>query len=240
MKEKALGNPGASSLDDLDVSGPGAELKRLYSTLVEDHGALGWWPGRTRLEIIVGAILTQNTAWRNVETAVKELRRRGWLKLDTLSELPESKIAEAIRSSGYFRQKAMKLKLFLGHVQRHHGGRLARMARRSTPELRRELLSIWGVGPETADSILLYAFGRPVFVVDTYTHRLLKRHGLHPGGGYEDVRAFFEEQLPPHADLYNDFHAQIVWVGHRFCGTKPDCDPCPLKRYLSRGGPVLG
>jgi endonuclease-3 related protein len=213
---------------------------RIYDAVVADHGKLGWWPGRSRFEVIVGAILTQNTAWRNVERAISALRVRGWLRPEVMIGLPPSKIAEAIRPSGYFRQKAKKLKLFLRHLQERHAGKLSRMARVATPDLRRELLGIWGIGPETADSILLYAFKRPVFVVDTYTHRLLHRHGLHPGGGYEQVRAFLERHLPARTELYNDFHAQIVWTGHRFCGTRPNCEGCPVGPLLPGGEPTPG
>lgn len=186
--------------------------------------------------MIVGAILTQNTSWRNVETSIEALRGRGWLSPRPLAMIPEGRLAPVIRSSGYFRQKARKLRAFLDHLNERHGGRLDRMARVPTPALREELLSIWGVGPETADSILLYAFGRPVFVVDAYTHRVLRRHALHPGGGYEAVRSFLEAELGSRPELYNDFHAQLVWVGHRYCGPAPRCEKCPLKPLLPRGG----
>jgi endonuclease III related protein len=198
---------------------------------------LGWWPGRTRFEIAVGAILTQNTSWKNVEKAIEALRERGWLSPRSLASIPASRLAPVIRSSGYFRQKARKLRTFLDHLETRHGGRLERMARVPTGRLREDLLSIWGIGPETADSILLYAFDRPIFVVDAYTHRVLRRHALHPGGGYEAVRAYLEGHLLDRTDLYNDFHAQFVWVGHRFCGTKPRCEECPLKHLLPEGRP---
>ncbi len=188
--------------------------------------------------MIVGAILTQNTSWRSVEKAIKALRGRGWLSPRPLAEIPEGRLAPVIRSSGYFRQKARKLRAFLDHLDARHGGRLERMVRVPTSALREELLSIWGIGPETADSILLYAFGRSVFVVDTYTQRVLRRHGLHPGGGYESVRAFLEGHLADRPDLYNDFHAQFVWVGHRYCGPTARCEECPLRRLLPRGGAV--
>jgi len=211
-------------------------LLLLYKTLRDDHGELHWWPGRTRFEIIAGAILTQNTGWRNVEKAITALRDHTWLRVDVMRTLPELKLAEAIRASGYFRQKARKLKAFLRYLDARHGGRLARMAHAHTDSLRADLLGIWEIGPETADSILLYAFNRPVFVVDAYTHRILHRHALHPGGGYEEVRCFLEENLPRRIGLYNDFHAQLVWVGHRFCRADPRCDSCPLACLLPKGG----
>lgn len=209
---------------------------RIYDTLRRDHGELAWWPGRTRFEVIVGAILTQNTAWRNVEQAIARLRARGWLRPEAMIEAGEAELAEAIRPSGYYRQKARKLRSFLAYLQERGGGRLQRLARIPTEELRADLLAIWGVGPETADSILLYAFDRPVFVVDAYTIRVLERHGLHRGGGYESVRAYLEGSLRGDAKLYNDFHAQFVWAGHRFCGPSPRCGGCPLESLLPAGG----
>lgn len=151
-----------------------------------------------------------------------------------LGAIPEGRLASTIRSSGYFRQKARKLRAFLAYLSDRHGCNLDRMARVPTPALREDLLSIWGIGPETADSILLYAFRRPVFVVDAYTNRVLRRHALHPGGGYETVRAFLERNLRDRPELFNDFHAQIVWVGHRYCRKSPRCEECPLRSLLPR------
>jgi endonuclease-3 related protein len=188
--------------------------------------------------VIAGAILTQYTAWRNAEQALSRLRARRWLSVRAIGALSEEDLAAAIRSSGAYRQKARKLRAFVGVLESRHGGRLERMAELPTEELRQELLGIWGIGPETADSILLYAFGRPVFVVDAYTRRLLARHGLHPGGDYEEIRAFLEGALPRDVDLYNDFHAQIVWAGQRFCRTLPQCEGCPLRVHLPAGGPI--
>jgi len=214
-------------------------LLAIYEALHADHGPRGWWPGRTRLEIIVGAILTQNTAWGNVEKAIAALRARRWLSLAALRAAPEAALAAAVRPSGYFRQKARKLKSFIAWCDGGYQGSLARMARAPTDKLRAELLGIWGIGPETADSILLYAFDRPAFVIDAYTHRILRRHALHPGGGYEDVRAMMERSLPRDVQLYNDYHAQIVWTGQRFCRrARPRCRECPLEPFLPRGGPI--
>jgi endonuclease-3 related protein len=221
----------------VEVENPARALMEIYRALESDHGRLAWWPGRTRLEIIVGAILTQNTSWRNVEKAIATLRTRRMLSIPSLTRVSERTLAHTIRPSGYFRQKARKIKEFLCHLETRYAGRLDRMARVPVGPLRNELLGIWGIGPETADSILLYAFGRPVFVVDTYTHRLVRRHGLHPGGGYEELRSFFERHLGASAELYNDFHAQIVWVGKRFCGVIPKCRECPLAALLPEGGP---
>lgn len=214
-------------------------LLAIYSTLFDDHGSCDWWPGRTRIEIIIGAILTQNTAWVNVEKAIGSLKARRWLSVKAIREVPEGRLAESIRASGYFRQKARKLKAFVSWLDGRHGGSLARAARADTEILRAELLAVWGIGNETADSILLYAFGRPVFVVDAYTHRILRRHGLHPGGGYEDVRETMERLLPRDVGLYNDYHAQLVWTGHHFCRTRPRCESCPLRSYLPETGAIL-
>jgi endonuclease-3 related protein len=211
-------------------------LRAIYETLRDDHGPLGWWPGRTRFEVATGAILTQNTAWANVEKAIASLRAKRWLSPRAMAAIAEPELAEAIRASGSYRQKARKLKSFLEWLQTRHGGSLARAGRVPTDELRAELLGIWGIGPETADSMLLYVFERPVFVVDAYTHRVLGRHGLHRGG-YEEARAYLERHIRPSVPLYNDFHAQFVWVGHRYCGPRPRCDACPLKQFLPEGGP---
>jgi endonuclease-3 related protein len=213
-------------------------LMTIYRVLEADHGRLGWWPGRTRLEIIIGAILTQNTTWKNVEKAIASLRCNRMLSLASLTRCSEAQLAQAIRPSGYFRQKARKIKEFLRYLDRHHAGRLDRMARVPPGILREELLGIWGIGPETADSILLYAFDHPVFVVDTYTKRLLRRHGHHPGGEYEEMRSFLESNLERSSSLYNDFHAQIVWVGKRYCKSVPDCGRCPLRKLLPKGGAI--
>ena len=168
-------------------------------------GPQDWWPAHTRFEVIVGAFLTQNTAWTNVERALRRLRAEGVLNLDGIRRTPLSKLAQLIRSSGYFRQKAQRLKNFVNYVDTRYGGSLARMFAQPTVELREELLSLNGVGPETADSILLYAGGHPVFVVDAYTRRVFERHGLVTAKArYEEIRQLveraFEANLPPAFD----------------------------------------
>ncbi|MFC1572176.1 endonuclease III domain-containing protein [Candidatus Eisenbacteria bacterium] len=209
------------------------DIHRAYRLLHARNGLLGWWPGRTRLEIIVGAILTQNTAWTNVEKAIRALRAARLLSLRGLRSAGLPELEEAIRPSGYFRQKARKLKAFLTCLDDDFGGRLNRMARPATPELRERLLAIWGIGPETADSVLLYAFNRRTFVVDTYTKRVACRHGwIRPNPSYDDLQALFSRHLPEDVPLYNDYHAQMVWVGKHYCRTKPQCEGCPLKPLL--------
>lgn len=215
------------------------QLPLIYRRLRRAHGHLGWWPGDTRLEIIVGAILTQNTAWRNVEQAIEALKEGRMLSLRGLRRTDLGALERAVRPSRYFRQKARKLKAFIAYLDRTHGGSLAAMGRMPTDELRRQLLGVWGIGPETADSILLYAFDRPVFVVDAYTKRILVRHGwLEPSCTYEQMRAFFEAGLPADPALYNDFHAQIVIAGKDYCRPAPRCGECPLRALLPPRGPL--
>jgi len=212
-------------------------LLSFYSALLRAAGHRGWWPGRTRLEIILGAILTQNTAWTNVEKALERLRGNGLLSLPGLRSCPEGRLAETIRPSGYFRQKARKVRAFLELLDVRYGGSLDRMSRRPAGALREELLAVWGIGPETADSILLYAFHKPVFVVDAYTRRVLIRHGLLPAkASYALTQDYLAAHLPVEEALYNDYHAQLVWVGQRYCRTTPQCDGCPLEPFLSFSG----
>lgn len=201
---------------------------------------MNWWPAQTPFEVIVGAILTQSTAWVNVEQALANLRRAQLLTPSRMEHVSEARLARLIRPSGYFRQKAKKLKAFVGFLGRHYGGSLARMFRMPTSELREQLLAVHGIGPETADSILLYAGGHPVFVVDAYTHRILGRHGLSSGKpDYASVQSFFEANLPKDADLYNEFHALLVNVGKNWCRKgQPCCEDCPLLLHLPGGAPL--
>ena len=215
---------------------PRPELPRYYEALYSALGPQHWWPARTPFEVIVGAILTQNTAWTNVERAITNLRRERLLTPRALEEVDQKKLARLIRSSGYFRQKARKLKEFVRFLRREFGGSLTRMFRTPTTELRERLLAVHGIGRETADSILLYAGGHTVFVVDAYTHRVLSRHGLsHEKAKYEDVRALFEASLPRDPALFNEYHGLIVHVGKHFCRTRePRCQECPLGPFLPR------
>lgn len=210
-------------------------LQEYYNTLLRALGPQNWWPARTPFEVILGAILTQNTAWTNVEKAMANLRRERLLTPAALERVPQRKLARLIRSSGYFRQKAKKLKAFVRFLRHEYGGSLARMFRTPTAELREKLLAVHGIGPETADSILLYAARHPVFVVDAYTKRILMRHGLvTEKAGYEELRALFENSLPRDVQLYNEFHGLIVMTGKHWCRTKnPLCHACPLQKFLS-------
>ncbi|HVN09548.1 MAG TPA: endonuclease III domain-containing protein [Patescibacteria group bacterium] len=213
---------------------PRPELEEYYRALHSAMGPQRWWPARTPFEVIVGAILTQNTAWTNVERAIANLRRERLLSPAALERVERRRLERLIRSSGYFRQKARKLKEFVRFLRREYGGSLARMFRTPTTELRERLLAVHGIGRETADSILLYAGGHGVFVVDAYTHRILTRHGLsHAKAGYEEVRALFEASLPRDPATYNEFHGLIVNVGKNWCRTRePRCHECPLQTFL--------
>ncbi|PYX29452.1 MAG: endonuclease [Acidobacteria bacterium] len=180
---------------------PEAELRSYYHTLYHAWGAQHWWPARTRFEVIVGAYLTQNTAWTNVEQALARLRAARLLSMRGIRRVPLPELEKLIRPSGYFRQKATRLKTFITFLDRKYGGSLARLFSQPTNKVREELLALNGVGPETADSILLYAGNHPVFVVDAYTRRILGRHNiLSADTDYEDIRELFQRALTPIVD----------------------------------------
>jgi len=200
-----------------------------------------WWPARTPFEVIVGAILTQNTSWGNVERAIANLRSAQMLTPSAMSAARMARLAALVRPSGYFRQKAKKLKAFVRFLQREYGGSLKRMFDAPTELLREKLLSVHGIGPETADSILLYAGKHAVFVVDAYTHRIFGRHGITNGKPeYESVRALVETALPRDSQLFNEFHALVVNTGKNWCRKKePRCAECPLGSLLPENSPLF-
>ena len=205
-------------------------LEEIYRLMLAHFGHRNWWPGDTTVEIVVGAILTQNTAWTNVEKAIRNLKESHALSIKHLREVPEERLAGLIRPSGYFNQKAKKLKAFVRFLDERYGGSLAKMKGAPLDRLRGELLAVSGIGPETADSILLYALDKEIFVVDAYTRRVFSRHfyfGENPS--YDEVQERFETELPVDIELYNDFHAQIVATGNRYCRPKPKCEGCPLE-----------
>lgn len=203
-------------------------------------GPQGWWPGRTRFEVIVGAILTQNTAWTNVARAIANLRQARVLTPKALVALPAPKLARLVQPSGYYRTKAARVKRFLRFLRARYALNLSRMFAERPSKLREELLAVSGIGPETADSILLYAGGVPVFVVDAYTRRILGRHGLiRADATYDAVQALFTENLPPDPALYNEYHALLVAVGKDFCRPLPRCARCPLRPDLERHRPTI-
>ena len=215
-------------------------LQQYFNVLYKTYGPQKWWPARTRFEIIVGAILTQNTSWRNVERAIRALRRERLLTLAAIAKISTERLATLIRSSGYFRQKARKLKAFVNFVREQYRGSLGRMFRTPTAALRPQLLAVHGIGPETADSVLLYAGNHRVFVVDAYTRRILGRHELaHTKSTYEELRRLAEKSLPFEVQGFNEFHALIVYVGKHFCRPRaPICSACPLNCFLVR--PIEG
>ncbi len=205
------------------------DLLKIYHTLLSFFGHRNWWPGDTRIEIILGAILTQNTAWKNVEKAIANLKNERVLSYKGMKNISRERLAELIHPSGYYNQKALKIKNFITFLEDHYAGNLSRMFQEETATLREKLLGVNGIGPETADSILLYAGEHPVFVVDLYTYRVASRHGwVDEEIDYDGLQAYFIERLPPEIDLYKDFHAQIVAVGNMFCRKTPNCGPCPL------------
>jgi endonuclease III related protein len=212
-------------------------LDEYYNSLFTAFGPQHWWPGKTPFEVIVGAILTQNTSWTNVERAISNLRAAGLLSPAAIEKVPLRRLERLIRSSGYFRQKARKLKAFCGFLHGEYGGSLKRMFETPTIVLREKLLGVFGIGPETADSILLYAGDHPVFVVDAYTKRILSRHAwTRENAKYDDVRWMFEREFPGDVKRFNEFHALIVHTGKNFCRTHdPLCGECPLGRYLEEG-----
>lgn len=205
------------------------KLMEIYQLLYERYRCQHWWPGHSRFEIIVGAILTQNTNWGNVEKAIKNLKAAKSLTAEKLYDMDISSLAEMIRPAGYYNIKAGRLKNFLEWLFKEHDGDLNRLEDTDPETLRRELLQIKGVGPETADSIVLYAFDKPIFVVDAYTCRIMGRHGLiEDGADYEQVRDFFQSYLDRSVKLFNEYHALLVRLGKEYCRPKAKCDGCPL------------
>jgi endonuclease-3 related protein len=212
-----------------------ANLRDYYKSLLRRFGPQDWWPGETPFEVMVGAILTQNTAWSNVEKAIHNLKTYDLLDPHKLHELDQDTLALAIKPAGYFNVKAKRLKSFIDWFVTRHQGDVEALKRIPPDRLRAELLEVKGIGPETADSILLYALDVPTFVVDAYTYRVLTRHDLiGEEATYEDMKELFQKRLPPDRKLFNEFHALIVAVGKDFCRSKARCDECPLKRFLPK------
>jgi endonuclease-3 related protein len=212
-------------------------LHAAYERLFAAFGPQRWWPGDSPFEIMVGAVLVQNTAWRNVERAIEQLRQAGVMEPAALYALPVDELAELIRPAGYYRLKAKRLRNLLAFVLEEYGGSLNAMFAADLTTLRQQLLAIQGIGPATADAILLYAGGLPTFVVDTYTHRILSRHGwIGYDADYHQIKDFFESNLPADAPLYNEYHALLVRVGKDYCRrSAPRCEGCPLVQMLPDG-----
>lgn len=215
-------------------------LTDVYQRLHAAFGPQAWWPGESPFEVMIGAVLVQNTAWRNVERAIENLRDAGVMSTAALYVLPETQLAELIRPAGYYQVKARRLRNLLKLVVEEYDGSLDALFATDLATLRDRLLSVNGIGPETADAILLYAGNLPTFVVDTYTHRVLARHGwLGYDASYHDIKDHFESSLPQDAALYNEYHALLVRIGKEYCRrTRPQCDGCPLEELLPAGGIV--
>ncbi len=209
-----------------------APLLDIYQALLDAFGPQHWWPGESPFEVMVGAVLAQNTAWTNVSRAIANLRDEGLLSLPAMAALPLEELARRIRPSGYFNQKALRLKHLVLHVERHHTD-LETFFNQEAGALREELLGLKGIGPETADSILLYAAAKPIFVVDAYTHRILSRHHLvAEEADYHAIQELFMDNLPEAVPLYNEYHALLVRLGKEYCKkSNPRCDECPIQGF---------
>ncbi|MGO9569575.1 MAG: endonuclease III domain-containing protein [Desulfomonilaceae bacterium] len=208
-------------------------LVSMYRALFEWFGPRHWWPANSPFEVCVGAILTQNTSWRNVAKAIDNLRAADMLDAVGIYRTNHEELAQLIKPAGYFNVKAIRLRNFVNQLVEKHGGNLDSLFSAPLARLREELLSVRGIGKETADSIILYAASKPIFVVDAYTKRVLYRHGLISGNAdYDTMQSMLEANLPLDVGIFNDFHAQLVAAGHFYCKRIPLCDKCPLQPLL--------
>ncbi len=214
-----------------------AQLMDIYKALREAFGHREWWPAETPFEVMVGAVLTQRTNWRNAQKAIAALRDAGAMNPRAIAQMEPEQLQSLVRPAGFYRQKAARLRQLVTWLIEQADGDVALLDKLPTDDVHEQLLSLRGIGPETADSILLYALDRPVFVVDTYTKRLVVRHGLlHETCDYFELKDLFESNLAEDVELYKDYHAQLVEVGKRYCRTVPRCRTCPLHPLL--GDPV--
>ena len=215
------------------------KLYNIYNILYKVYGPRNWWPADTPFEVIVGAILTQNTSWNNVEKAIANLKANNGLTPGKLKKMSKNKLASLIKPCGYYNIKATRLKHFIEYLVKNYGGSLKKFFSNSTPNIREKLLAINGIGPETADSILLYAANRPAFVVDAYTKRILEKQGLIKSNAtYEQIQRLFEDNLPKSSRLFNEYHALIVQHGKEVCRKRPICSACVLHgecRFIQKG-----
>lgn len=212
-------------------------LRDIYGRLYRYFGPRHWWPGETPFEIITGAILTQNTAWGNVEKAIANLKNENLLSINKLSKLTHKKLAGLIRPSGYYNQKAKKVKNMVAFLKSSYKAKLSNVGDVNTEALREQLLGVNGVGPETADSILLYAFNRPIFVVDAYTKRIFSRlKMIKTSDDYYQVQSLFMDNLTPDVNLFNEYHALIVELGKMICKVRPICSKCVLNKLCPKIG----
>jgi len=224
-------------------------ISKIYKTLLKRYDKQGWWPitppghvepvydkgprtAKQKLEVCFGAILTQNTSWKNVEKAIVNLNKHDLIEINKILRIPKSQLAQYIKPSGYFNQKAIKLKSFCQYIKDNYQSSLELFFEKTIKTLRRELLSIHGIGPETADSIILYAAAKPSFVVDTYTKRILSRYGsISKKASYDEIKELFESQFGKNSQVYNEYHALIVKLAKTHCLAKyPTCSSCPLTK----------
>jgi endonuclease-3 related protein len=217
----------------LRLSSPtGRKLMYMFDLMLDHFGPQHWWPGETELEIMVGAILTQNTNWNNVERAIYKLKKDNLLSMKALHSISQEELAKKIRPAGYYNIKAGRLKNLIKSLTERYEGNIDNFLNEETLELREFLLSVKGVGPETADSIILYAANRPLFVIDAYTYRILNRHNMVDDSmTYDELQGLFMDNLPEDYELYNEFHALIVRTGKEYCGRRAKCDICPLQEW---------
>lgn len=205
-------------------------LMELYERLFRSFGPQGWWPAESPFEVFVGAILTQNTAWRNVEKAIANLKQKGDLTPEAIHRMSIGELEELIKPSGFYKVKARRLKEAVAFLLQEFGGRMDLMAKAPLQELRSKLLKVKGIGEETADSILLYACDKPIFVVDAYTKRILSRHGItKDSNSYQGLQRLFMDALPKNVALFKEYHALLVRLGKSFCRPRPRCEGCPLE-----------
>jgi len=213
---------------------PGEILHQYFSRLLRRFGPQRWWPARTRLEVILGAILTQNTTWHNAALALRRLRKAGRLSWEGLRGASMCEVEACVKPAGFYRQKARAIRNFVEWLARARGGSLNALFALPPAEIRRQLLDVKGLGPETADAILLYAGRQPFFVADTYTRRVLSRHGLLPvTANYAQAQSFLHRHLPADHTMFNEFHALLVEVGKKYCQRDAaQCEGCPLEEFL--------
>lgn len=216
-----------------------SKLETIYQRLLARFGPQRWWQRQAPLEVLVGTILAQNASWKNVQQAIENLREADMLDIDRLNASSDEELEELIGPAGHVRLKARRLRNVLAYIVRQHGGSLEAMFASNPQTLREALLSIKGVGPETADSIMLYAGKLPTFVVDASTHRVLARHGwIDFEADYHTIQEYFHAGLPADAQQFSEFHALLVRVGKEYCRKTPLCDTCPLCDLLPEGGPL--
>jgi endonuclease-3 related protein len=217
------------------------KLLRIYHHLLDTYGAQSWWPGESPFEVIVGAILTQSVAWSNAERAIAALRQSDLLTPEQLTQAPIETIASLIRPCLYYNQKARKLKAFLSFLEGRYSNNLSSLLCLNVPDLRQELLSVWGIGEETADAIILYAAKKPSFVADAYTRRILQRLGIiDEKATYADIRSLVMKSLPTDVSLYNEYHALLVRHGKERCRShRPVCEGCPVSTLCTASDRVV-